>query len=395
MPGDRTGKAARRSDGSSLSVVLVYLDHAATSPLRPEAATAMASVATESLGNPSGTHRAARAARRLLDDARDELAAFLGAEPGEVVLTSGGTEADNLAVRGVLARGGSGRCSAIEHHAVLEPVLALGGIAVAVHRDGVIDLDALAASLDDDVALVSVMLVNNETGIVQPLDDVAEVVRTHAPRALLHTDAVQAASWADLPSSTAVADLVSVSAHKFGGPVGVGALVVRGDVPLVAQLLGGGQERERRSGTPNVVGAVGAAAAARATIADRAEEGSRLRALRDRLASELGALPGVHEAGGATAPRAPTIVDVHIDGIESEALLFLLDRAGVCASAASSCASGALDPSHVLAAMGVPRRAARGSLRLSLGWSSSEADVDAALDAVSAALHQLRTRRAS
>lgn len=355
----------------------------------------MARVATQDLGNPSGTHRAARAARRLLDDARDELASFLGAEPGEVVLTSGGTESDNLAVRGVLAGGGSGRCSAIEHHAVLEPILALGGATVAVHHDGVIDLEALAASLDEGVALVSVMLVNNETGIVQPLDAVAEVVRAHAPRALLHSDAVQAASWADLSMATAAADLVTVSAHKFGGPAGVGALVVRGDVPLVAQLLGGGQERERRSGTPNVVGAVGAAAAARATVDGRAGEVPRLRVLRDHLAAELTALPGVHEAGGATVVRAPTIVDVYVDGIESEALLFLLDRAGVCASAASSCASGALDPSHVLAAMGVPRRAARGSLRLSLGWSSTAADVDAALEVVSAALEQLRTRRAS
>ncbi len=343
------------------------------------------------LGNPSGSHRAAHDARRLLDDARDRLAAFVGARPGEVVFTSGGTESDNLAIRGVVgARGGVPVCSAIEHHAVLAPVASLGGRVVGVGPDGVVDLDALADALDRSTTIVSVMAVNNETGVVQPLDAVAEVVRAHAPQALLHTDAVQAAGWADLPALTAAADLVSITAHKFGGPVGVGLLVVRDGVGLDAQLTGGGQERERRSGTPNVVGAVGAAAAADAVRVSRAEELARLRALRGRLAAALCALDGVHEVGVDDSPRGPCIVDVVVAGVESEALLFLLDRAGVCASAASSCASGALDPSHVLAAMGVPRDVARGSLRLSLGRSTTAHDIDAAVDAVGSCLEQLR-----
>lgn len=332
----------------------------------------------------------------MLDDARDALADFLGALPGEVVFTSGGTESDNLAVRGVIERsGGVAVCSAIEHHAVSAPVEALGGRLVRVTAAGQLDLDALSDALDESVTLVSVMLVNNETGIVQPLAEVADVVRVRAPRALLHTDAVQAAPHFDLASLASCADLVSVSAHKFGGPVGFGALVVREGRKLAPLLLGGGQERERRSGTSNVVGAVGAAAAARAAGAARPDETRRLGAMRARLAEGVCSIEGVHEAGGPGVPRSPAIVDVYIEGVESEELLFLLDEAGVAASAASSCASGALDPSHVLAAMGVPRDLARGSLRLSIGWSTSEAEIDVALQAVVDAVGRLRLRRAS
>ncbi len=370
---------------------LVYLDHAATTPLRPEAFEAMRPWLTERAGNPSGGHSAARAARAAIEEAREVVATCLGAAPGEVVFTSGGTEADNLAVTGVLARrGGSAVCSAVEHHAVLHAVERSGGCTVTVDAAGVVDLDALAATLDGGVSLVSVMLANNEVGTVQPLDAVAGVVRRAAPGAVLHTDAVQAVAWVDVAAAAAPADLVAVSAHKFGGPQGAGALVVREGVELEPMLVGGGQERERRSGTQNVAGIVGMAAALEATVAQRPVVEPRVRALRDRLVDGLAAaVPGCVESGRRDT-KVASIAHVLVDGVESEALLVLLDEAGLCASAASSCASGALEPSHVLAAMGVPRALAAGSLRLSLGWPSTDGDVDRAIDIVADAVRRLR-----
>jgi cysteine desulfurase len=378
-----------------------YLDHAATTPLRPEAVEAMLPFLIGRFGNPSGGHARARDARRALDDARDQMAEALGCGPGEVVFTSGGTEADNQAVHGVLAaRAGEGRtlavATAIEHHAVLHPVERAGGRLVAVDRSGRVDLDALAGALGPEVAVVSVMLANNESGVVQPLAEVAEVVREQAPGAVLHTDAVQAFLWLDVAALAAPAALVSVSAHKFGGPQGVGALVVRDGTPVEPLLIGGGQERERRSGTQNVAGIVGMAAAARAALDDRKALVERVAAMRDRLADALlGAVPGVAESGvtGVAPDRDHKVAGschLLIEGVESEALLFLLDDAGICASAASSCASGAMDPSHVLAAMGVPRELAGGSLRLTLGWPSTEADVDAVLAVLPGAVDRLR-----
>jgi cysteine desulfurase len=277
----------------------------------------------------------------------------------------------------------------------------------------VIDLDALAALLDqrDDVTLVSVMVANNEVGTVQPVAAVAEVVRRHAPDAAVHADAVQAAAWLPLADRLAGTHLVSLSSHKVGGPQGIGALAVRRGTPLRPLLLGGGQERELRSGTHNVAGIVGFAAALRAAVAKRGETARRVRALRDRLADGLvtalpgtvvtgvpgdgaRALPGDDPAGddpaGIDDARLPGSLHVCLPGVESEALLFLLDEAGVCASAASACASGAQQASHVLAAMGVPAERSRGALRLSLGWSSVDADVDHALRAIPASVARLR-----
>jgi cysteine desulfurase len=375
-----------------------YLDHAATTPMRPEALEALVRVQTESYGNPSGAHLLARQARRVLEDARETMAAALGAQPGEIVFTGGGTEADNLALFGA-ARGGTLVCTAIEHHAVLHPVEHLGGRVVGVDRRGIVDLDALADALDDRVTVVSVMLANNESGVIQPLEQVAEIVRDRAPSALLHTDAVQAFPWLDVAHLARVADLVTVSAHKFGGPKGVGALVVRSGVTIEPMLLGGGQERELRSGTQNVAGIAAMAAAADATVATRAATVERVAALRDRLADGLSkTIDGTHESGildddpNTRDRRHKVAGSCHLcfDDIESEALLFLLERSGVYASAASSCASGAQEPSHVLAAMGVPRELAQGSLRLSLGWASTADDVDLALEAVPAGVAQLR-----
>ncbi|HLT70528.1 MAG TPA: cysteine desulfurase family protein [Acidimicrobiales bacterium] len=371
----------------------VYLDHAATTPLRPAARAAMLPWLGERFGNPSGAHRVARAARQAIDEARDVVAEVVGCRPGDVVFTSGGTEADNLAVLGGhAARPGPVLCSAVEHEAVLRPVRAVGGRTVPVDGHGVVDLDALATMVRAaPPTLVSVMVANNETGARQPLDAVVEVVRRWAPEATVHADAVQAAAWVPLPELLAGVDMVSLSSHKVGGPQGVGALVVRSGTPLRPRALGGGQERELRSGTHDVAGIVGFAAALQEVLGTRDATAARVRGLRDRLADGLLArIPGAVETGPPRAERLPGALHLCIPGVESEALLFLLDEDGVCASAASACASGAQQASHVLAAMGVPPELARGALRLSLGWSSSAADVDRALASVPAAAARLR-----
>lgn len=370
---------------------MAYLDHAATTPLRPEALAAMLPFLTEHFGNPSGSHAVSRRAKQALEDARDEVAAALGCRPGEVVFTGGGTEADNLALAGVVGvAGGRPLCSAVEHHAVLHTNTALGGQVVGVDERGVVDLDALCAVLGPEVSVVSVMLANNEVGTIQPLAEVAELVRRRAPGAALHTDAVQAFPWIDVAEAAAGADLVAVSAHKFGGPKGVGALVVRGGRALAPLMHGGGQEQERRSGTHNVAGIVGMAAAMTATVAARQETDPRVRALRDRLADGLlGSVPGAVETGDRSTKIAGNC-HLRFPGADSEGLLFLLDEVGVCASAGSACASGAIEPSHVLAAMGVPRHEARCSIRLSLGPTTTDADVDLAVKVVPEMVARLR-----
>jgi cysteine desulfurase len=376
---------------------LSYLDHAATTPLRAAARDAMLPWLGERFGNPSGDHRVARAARQAVDEARDTVAAVVGCRPGDVVFTSGGTEADNMAVRGVhAARPGRVLCSAIEHDAVRNPVRAVGGTTVVVDARGVLDLDALGSALTPDVSLLALMTANNEIGVVQPLVEAAELVRRRAPGAAVHTDAVQAASWLDLRAAIAGADLAAFSSHKVGGPQGVGALVARPGTPLRPLLLGGGQERELRSGTHNVAGIVGMAAALQAAADERSVAAGRVGALRDRLAAGLLAgIPGAVQTGGAVGvPRLPGTLHLCIPGIESEALLFLLDEAGVCASAASACASGAHEASHVLAAMGIGPELGAGALRLSLGWTSTDADVDHALRVIPAAVAQLRGAQA-
>jgi cysteine desulfurase len=370
---------------------IVYLDHAATTPMRAAAVEAMLPFLSDRFANPSGSHRFARDARRAVDEARDQVAELLGVHPGEVVFTGCGTEADNAAVVGV---GGLAVCPAVEHHAVLHPVEVLGGRIVGADPTGHVDLDQLAAALDDDVRLVSVMAVNNEVGTITDLGAVASLVRERAPQALLHTDAVQAPSWLDLRPIASSVDLMSFSAHKFGGPKGIGVLTVRNGITLTPLLRGGGQERERRSGTHNVAGIVALAAALAETDAERDRERERLSNLRNRLVDTLqSALDGVVE----TVPRASKVAgSAHVcfDGVESESLLFLLDEADVCASAASACASGAMEPSHVLAAMGVERSLAGGALRMSLGHTTTDADVDRAVDVVATSVTRLRRVRA-
>lgn len=377
----------------------IYLDHAASTPLREEARSAWLDASHQHHANPTGSHRAARHARRALDDARDTVAAALGRSPAEVVFTSGGSEADNLAVRGVLgARGGVAVCSAGEHHAVLEPVEHAGGATVPLDRRGRVTPDALREVLErtGDVSLVSMICVNNETGAVNDLPALLDVVRAVAPDALVHTDAVQAVGWLDVAVQAGEVDLVSVTGHKLGGPVGTGALLVRQGVTLDPLILGGGQERGRRAGTPDVAGAVAFAAALEATVEARDGEVARLGALRDRLIAGLiercgaDAITPTIAVEGDVSSVAAGVAHLLVRDVEAEALLFLLDDAGLRASAASSCASGAQDPSHVLAAMGVPREVAQGSLRLSLGHTTSEADIEAALEIIPPAVARLR-----
>jgi cysteine desulfurase len=379
----------------------VSLDHAATTPMHPAAVDAMLPFLRERYGNPSGAHARAREAKTALEEARDRVAALLGCAVAEVVFTAGGTEADNLALLGAaraarrLGADDGVVVTAFEHKGVLAPAtqLAQEGFRVAyapVDARGIVDLDGLAARLDEHTAVVSVMLVNNEVGTVQPLADVAGLVRERAPRAVLHTDAVQAVPWLDVAERTAGADLVAVSAHKFGGPKGVGALVVRGATPVEPVIGGGGQERGLRSGTVNVAGVVAMATALELTVAARADEIDRVACLRDRLADGLlAAVPDAFE-NGARAHKIAGNAHLGFRGIEAEALLVLLDQQGVYAAAGSSCSSGATEPSHVLAAMGVGTDDARASIRCSLGQASTTADVDRALVVLPAAVAQLR-----
>lgn len=381
------------------SSLLADLDHAATTRVRPVVREAMEPFLEDRYGNPSGSHRLARDAVRAVDEARERVASVLGCLPGEVVFTSGGTESDNQAVTGGMPpRDGVPICSAVEHHAVLDPVVALGGRTIGVDRWGRIDAAELAAVLDElggGVSVVSVMLANNETGVINDLDAVAEVIRTHGaevPRTPLHTDAVQAAAWLDLSIAVAAADLVSVSGHKLGGPKGIGVLIVRQHTQIRPLLLGGGQERGRRSGTSNVAGIVGLAAALDAAAAERTATNSRIAALRDRLRDGLAErVPGlvVTVPAASGVATAPGICHVCLDGVDAETLLFLMESDGVVASAASSCSSGAQRNSHVLAAMGVPDDLAKGSLRLSLGWDSTDADVERALEVVPRAVRRV------
>ncbi len=383
----------------------VCLDYAASTPLRPEAREAMVCFHDAEFGNPSGVHSLARVAKTALEAARERVAAALGAAPGEVVFTAGGTEADNLAVKGAAraardaGRGDGVVVSAFEHKGVLAPAERLGregfrARRAAVTADGVVDLDALVALLDDRTVLVSVMAVNNEVGTIQPLAEIAAAIRAHAPRALLHTDAVQAVPWLDVEALVAPADLVSISAHKFGGPKGVGALVVRDGVALEPLIEGGGQERGHRSGTSNVAGVVAMAAALDATVASRAETVARVGALRDRLVATL--RDGIPDLVVNGDPRRKVAGNAHvaIPGVDAETLLVALDRAGLAAAAGSSCSSGATEPSHVLLAMGIPYATALHSIRLSLAYPSTDEDVDRAVPMIVSAAAGLRAAAA-
>lgn len=381
----------------------VYLDHAATTPLRPEALEAFAAELAL-VGNPSSQHTSGRRARRVVEESREAVAAALGVRAGDVVFTSGGTEADNLAVLGLYRarRAEDPRrvrvlASAVEHHAVLDPVEHLGRAEGADVRwlpvDGLgrLDLAALEAELVDGadrIALVTVMWANNEVGTVQPVAEIAALCAEHGVP--FHCDAVQAVG--SLPVDACAVDSLALSAHKIGGPVGVGALVLRRGLSPVPLAFGGGQEREIRSGTVDVAGVAALAAALTASLADLDVRTRRVRSLRDSLVEQvLAGVDGVVR-NGDPVDCLPGIAHLSFEGCEGDSLLLLLDAAGVECSRGSACSAGVPQPSHVLLAMGVDPVAARGSLRLSLGWTSTEEDVERLVEALPAAV--ARARRA-
>ena len=384
----------------------VYLDHAATTPVRPDVVDVVAA-RLRMLGNPSSLHASGREARKSVEESRETVAAVLGARPSEVVFTSGGTEADNLAVKGLFwaRRAADPRrtrilASAVEHHAVLDAVQWLAeaeGATVEwlpVDRLGRVDLATLDAALNRDpqtVALVTVMWASNEVGTVQPVARVVEAARAHGVP--VHSDAVQAVGQLPVDFAATGLDAMTVSGHKVGGPMGVGALVVRREVELVPVLHGGGQEREVRSGTLDVAAIAGFAAAVDAATAARAEEAPRLAALRDALvASVLAAAPDAVLNGDAGADgRLPGNAHLSFPGCEGDSLMLLLDARGIECSTGSACSAGVPEPSHVLLAMGVDPLLARGSLRFSLGHTSTVADVDAVAEAIGPVVERART----
>jgi cysteine desulfurase len=381
---------------------MAYLDHAASTPMRPEAVEAMQPFLAEVCANPTGSHAAARRAKAALEQAREQVAAVLRCRPDEVVFTGSGSESDNLALKGAAwaaREAGSGDgvvVGAFEHKAVLGAADRLERLGFRVTRvrageDGLIDLDTLAGALDERTAVVSTMLVNNEVGTAQPLVRIAEIVRAGAPAARLHTDAVQAPQWLDVGEAAAGADLVSISGHKFGGPKGVGVLVVRSGTPLVPLVEGGGHEWGLRAGTQNVAGIVALAAALTVTHERRDEETARIAGLRDRLEGGLAAGISGLEANGDPSVRVEGMLHVHVPAVEAETLLVAMDQEGVHAAVGSSCSSGASEPSHVLVAMGLPRERALSSIRLSLGYASTPADIDRALEVVPLLVSRLRS----
>ncbi len=366
--------------------------------MRPDAIEAM--LPWLSGGNPTGVHAMAREAKAALEAAREEIGALCGARPTDVIVTGGGTEADNLALFGAaraardLGHGAHIVVSAIEHKAVLSAAHALEreGFTLSVipaQPSGAVDVDAVLRACEADTVVVSVMLVNNETGIRQPVTDIARGVRERSPHAVVHTDAIQAVPWLDLAAETANVDCVTVSAHKVGGPKGVGVLIARHGVPLAPVVVGGGQERGIRAGTHNVAGAVGFATALRATAREREVTNARVAVLRDRLRAGLLAIDGAFVNGDPDLV-VPGILSIGFAKTSGELLVIAADRAGIACSAGSSCASGATEPSGVLTAMGISGERARASIRLSLGYATNDDDVDAALAALPVCVDRIR-----
>ena len=376
-----------------------YLDHAATTPVLPEVAETVTTAMSDDFGNPSSVHGAGRRARALVEDARERVAVAIGASPAEIVFTSGGTEADNLALKGAAAKlRGSGNhviVTAFEHHAVLDPAhwLERAGFEVTilpVPESGVIAPDAVAAAVRPSTIVVSVMAVNNEIGTIQPIAEIAAAVKAVSSNAVVHTDAVQALGNVPVNVHAWGVDLASFAAHKVGGPKGVGALFVRSSVPIEALSHGGGQERGLRSGTLNAAGIAGFGVAAEIAAKEVDEKDERLTGLRARLLDCIrAAVPDV-VVNGELERRVAGNLNVCIPGADGETLLLLLDERGIACSSGSACASGALDPSHVLLAIGVPRPLAKGSLRFSLGRPSTEEDVDAVLEALPEVVRRAR-----
>jgi cysteine desulfurase len=377
----------------------VYLDHNATTPVHPAVVEAMTKVLREDFGNPSSVHHFGQQAKAAMDQARSAVASLIGADPSEVVFTSGGTESDNFAIRGAAEALDTTRrrhliATTIEHEAVLNTLKALARrgrptTLLRVDATGIVAPDALKEALTDDTAVVSVMHANNEIGTIQPIPELARLA--HDRGALFHTDAVQTAGKVPVDVKALDVDLLSISAHKFYGPKGVGALWIRRGLRLLPVLTGGKHERSRRAGTENVAGIVGMGVAATLAAAKIEEEARRISALRDRLEERvLRAVPGT-TVNGDRSPRVANTTNISFDRIEAESLLIALDLEGVAVSTGSACSSGTLEPSHVLKAMGFPPHRTQNSIRFSLGAANTEAEVDRVVAILPGIVEKLRS----
>jgi cysteine desulfurase len=376
-----------------------YFDHNATTPPDPAVIEAVARALAEDFGNASSVHHFGQRAKALLDEARTSVGQLIGAEPAEIVFTSGGTESDNLALRGAAeALEPTGKrhliTSGIEHEAVLNTVKALvkrgwTSTILPVDATGIVAPGALAAAMTRETAIVSVMHANNEIGTIQPIADLAAIAHEHG--ALMHTDAVQSVGKIAVDVRGLGVDLLTLSAHKFNGPKGAGALWIRRGTRLVSTMTGGKHERNRRGGTENVAGLAGMGVAARLARGKLSTEAARIGALRDRL--EAGILQGVSGTvvNGARTPRVPNTTNISFDGVEAESLLIALDLEGFAVSTGSACSSGTLEPSHVLRAMNLPSHRTQNSIRFSLGAGNTEAQVDALLATLPMVVGKLRT----
>jgi cysteine desulfurase len=379
----------------------VYLDHAATTPMDGRVVDVMLRYMQVAWGNPSSIYYEGREARKTLDHARRGVAELLGARPQDIVFTSGGSESDNAAIRGVAfasaARGRHVITSAVEHHAVLHAVEQLEregfqATYLPVDREGFVDPEDLRRALRPDTTLVSIMYANNEVGTIQPLRELVRVTKEHNRHTAFHTDAVQAAGVLDINVDDLGVDLLSITAHKFYGPKGIGALYIRPHTPFIGQMLGGGQERNRRAGTENVAAAVAMAEALRLACEERDRRNAHVRDLRDYLWRELPArLAGVSITGAADPEkRLPGSFSCCLQHVEGEAVLIQLDLNGIAASSGSACTTGSLEPSHVLTAMGISAEEARGSLRITIGKDNKRTDIDRLLEVLPRVVTKLR-----
>ena len=376
---------------------MIYLDYNATSPVDPRVLEAMLPFYRQSYGNPSSVYRFAQQARKAVEDARSKVAKLINADPREIFFTSGGTEADNLAIKGITAvlakKGKHILTSKIEHHAVLEPVKFLsknGFLATFVDVDeyGMIDLNGFKESIREDTILASVMFANNEVGTIQPIKELAAICYERG--VVFHTDAVQAVGKLEIDVKELAVGALSLSAHKFQGPKGVGALYLRKGVSIAPLFLGGGHERGFRSGTENVGGIVGLGVAAYLASKEMVEDQKRIKSLRDKLEKAITSLISETKVNGHPSLRLDSTLNVCMRYIEGEGILISLDFEGVCASSGSACTSGSLDPSHVLLAMGIPHEIAHGSLRLSLGKFTTEAEIDKVIEVLPGIIERLR-----
>lgn len=388
----------------TMSERIIYMDHSATTPVRSEVLNAMLPYFTSEFGNPSSIYTIGQEARKAVDDARERIARILGARMSEIVFTSGGTESDNAALKGVAfalrALGKHIITTAIEHHAVLHTCYQLEQFGfdityLPVDEHGHVSPHDVVDAITDETILVSVMMANNEIGTIQPIEEITRLVKAEANRrnrtVIMHTDAVQAAGFLDISVRSLGVDLLSLSAHKIYGPKGVGLLYVKRGTPFEEQNAGGGQERQRRSGTENVPGIVGFGEALHLAVSEREKASERCLRLRDRLTQGIFETIGGVRLNGHPEQRLPNNVNISIEGVEGEPVLLGLDFAGVCASSGSACSSASLEPSHVLLAIGLTAEMAQSSLRITLGRDNAEDDVEYLLSILPDMIAKLRS----